>query len=86
LDLVRFFKWMRKTRRLPDEKLKLIRAIAGYENIPLCKIFEEMVDEYIKRHKESLELIGIPGFMKESEEGLKEIQAGGGKSFDDLDS
>jgi len=72
--------------RLPDEKLKLIRAIAGYENIPLSKIFEEMVDEYIERHRESLELLRIPGFLKESEEGLKEIQAGAGKSIDELDS
>ena len=53
------------TLRLPDKKLKLIRAIAGYENIPLSKIFEEMVDEYIERHRESLELLRIPGFFKE---------------------
>ncbi len=85
-DIIELTKMGATTLRLPDEKLKLIRAIAGYENIPLCKIFEEMVDEYIERHKESLELIGIPGFLKESEEGLKEIQAGGGKSIDELDS
>ena len=74
------------TPRLPDEKLKLIRAIAGYENIPLSKIFEEMVDEYIERHKETLELLRLPGFVEECEEGLQEIEAGGGKSIDELDS
>lgn len=73
------------TLRLPDEKLRLIRAIAGYENRPLSKIFEEMADEYIARNKETLRLIGIPGFVKESKQGLEEIKHGGGKLLDDLD-
>ena len=85
-DIFRLVKMGATTLRLPDEKLKLIRAIAGYENIPLSKIFEELVDEYIERHRESLELLGIPGFLKESEEGLEEIRAGGGKPIDELDS
>jgi len=54
------------TLRLPEEKLRLIRAIAGYENRPLSKIFEELVDEYIERHRETLELVGIPGFEEKS--------------------
>lgn len=82
------FRWSKigaTTLRLPDEKIKLIRTIAGYENIPLNKIFEEMADEYIERHKETLELLGIPVFIEECEEGLREIQLGGGKSIHDLD-
>lgn len=31
-----------------------------YEDRPLSKIFEELVDEYVDRHRETLELIGIP--------------------------
>ena len=73
------------TLRLPEEKLKLIRAIAGYENRPLSNIFEELVDDYIERHKESLELLGIPGFLQESKEGLEEIRKGGGKDINDLE-
>lgn len=73
------------TLRLPDEKLKLIRAIAGYENRPLSKIFEEMADEYIARNKETLQLIGIPGFVAETKKGFEEIRKGGGKFIDDLD-
>lgn len=73
------------TLRLPDEKLRLIRAIAGYENRPLSKIFEELVDDYIDRSRETLELIGIPGFLQESIEGLGEIKAGGGTGLDDLE-
>ena len=73
------------TLRLPDEKLKLIRAIAGYENRPLSKIFEELADEYIERNKETLELIGIPGFVAETKDGFEEIRKGGGKFIDELD-
>jgi hypothetical protein len=73
------------TLRLPDEQLKLLRAISGYENRPLSKIFEELVDEYIERHKETMEILGIPGFVKETREGLAEIKAGKGKALDDLE-
>jgi len=74
------------TLRLSDEKLRLIRAIAGYENRPLSKIFDELVSEYIERHRESLELIGIPNFVDECKKGLKEVKEGGGKDLDELES
>jgi hypothetical protein len=73
------------TLRLPEEKLKLIRAIAGYENRSLADIYDELTDEYIARHHETLELIGIPGFRQVCVEGLAEIGAGDGKSLDELD-
>ena len=71
--------------RLPEEKLRPIRAIAVYENRPLSKIFEELVDEYIERHRETLELIGIPGFVEECKRGLKEVKKGGGKDISELE-
>ena len=74
------------TLRLPDEKLRLVRAISGYENQPLSKLFEELVDEYLARHKETLELLGLPGFYEESVQGLAEIKKGKGKSIDELGS
>ncbi len=73
------------TLRLPEEDLRLMRAIAGYEGRPLTDIFEELSHEYIERHKETLELIGIPGFLAECKEGLAEIAAGGGKELAELD-
>lgn len=74
------------TLRLPEETLKLIRAIAGYENKSLSDIFTELANEYIKRHRESLELLGMKDFLKECKEGVEEIKAGGGKSIFELDS
>jgi predicted transcriptional regulator len=73
------------TLRLPEEKLRLIRAIAGYENRPLSRIFEELVDEYIERHRETLELIGIPGSVEECKRGLEEVKKGGGKDISELE-
>ncbi len=72
------------TLRLPDKKLRLVRAIAGYENRPLSKIFEELVDEYVDRHRETLELMGIPGFAEECRRGLEEIKNSGGKDINEL--
>ncbi len=72
------------TLRLPEERLKVIRAIAGYENRSLADIYTELTDEYIARHKETLELLNIPGFLEECREGLEEIKAGKGKTLRDL--
>ena len=73
------------TIRINEEQLRQIRAIAGYENKSLADIFSEMAEEYISRHRETLSLLGIPGFLKECREGLEEIKAGGGKNLIDLD-
>jgi hypothetical protein len=72
------------TLRLSEDRLRLIRAIAGYENKKLTDIFTDMADEFIERHRESLELIGIPGFADECRRGLEEIKAGKGKALGEL--
>jgi hypothetical protein len=72
------------TLRLPEEKMRLIRAIAGYENRSLADIYEELTADYIERHRESMELLAIPGFLEECLEGMEEIRAGGGKDLSEL--
>jgi hypothetical protein len=73
------------TIRIPDDKLRIIRAIAGYENRSLADIFTDMAEEYIARHRETMELLRIPGFVEECRSGLAEIASGGGKQLSDLD-
>jgi hypothetical protein len=73
------------TLRLPEEELRLMRAIAGYENRTLADIFSELAREYIERHKETMELLNIPGFVEEYRAGIKEIREGGGKNVEELD-
>jgi hypothetical protein len=74
------------TLRLPEERLKVIRAIAGYENRSLTDIYTELTDEYIARHKETMELLQIPGFLEECKKGLEEIKSGKGKKLSALAS
>ena len=74
------------TIRLPDDRLRLIRAIAGYEGRTLSDIFTELLDEYIERHNETLELLHIPNFARECREGLDEIKTGNAKNIFDLES
>jgi hypothetical protein len=58
------------TLRLPDYKLKILRAISGFENRPISKI---------------MDALKIPGFLVECRDGVKEIESGRGKSIHDLE-
>ena len=35
--------------RLPKEKLRILRIVAGMENKPMCRIIEESLNEYFKK-------------------------------------
>jgi predicted DNA-binding protein len=72
------------TVRLPDEKMKLMKAIAGYEGKSLSKIFDSMAEEYISRHMETMELLKIPDFHSECITGLDEIKKGKGRRLSEL--
>jgi hypothetical protein len=73
------------TLRLPEQKMKLLKAIAGFEGSSMSKILEQMTDEYILRHRETMELLNIPGFVQECRAGYEEVKKGQGKSLDELD-
>jgi predicted DNA-binding protein len=73
------------TLRLPDYKLKILRAISGFENRPISKIMEELIDGYIETHHETMDALKIPGFLEECRDGVKEIESGRGKSIHDLE-
>ncbi len=73
------------TLRLPEQKLKLLKAIAGFEGSSMSKILEHMTDEYILRHRETMDLLSIPGFVQECRAGYEEVKSGGGKRLDELD-
>ena len=72
------------TLRLNNDRLRLLKAIAGYEGRTLTDIFGEMTEEYVERHRETLLLLNIPGFAKECKDGFKEIKKGGGKKLNAL--
>jgi hypothetical protein len=72
------------TIRIYEEQLRQIRVIAEFENRSLGDIFSEMAEEHISRHRETLSLLEIPGFLKECRAGLEEINAGRGKKLIEL--
>ena len=51
--------------------------------VSMCSSVEAR--EYIERHRDTMELLNIPGFPEEYREGIKEVREGGGKSIEELD-
>ncbi len=64
------------TLRLPEKKLMLLRALAGLENRPMSTIVEELVDDYVERNKETLEIITNKKYLASILRGLKDSQEG----------
>jgi len=72
------------TIRIPEEKKNLLKAIASLENKKMNDVIVKLIDDYAARRKESLELLAIPGFLKEIRKAEREFRKGGGVSLDDV--
>ena len=74
------------TVRIPEEKRDILKIIGSIEKREITEILTELVDEYIERHKETLDLLSKPEWVdlidKGKEEVLKEIK---GKGIDELE-
>lgn len=53
------------TIRIPEDKKNLLKAISSLENRKMNDIIVDLIDEYIERHKETLELLAIPGLYEQ---------------------
>lgn len=71
------------TIRIPEEKRNILKAISSMENKKLNEVVVEMIDEYIERHKETLELLSIPGFYDTLMESSEEFKKGNGEKIKD---
>jgi len=49
------------TIRIPEDKKNLLKAISSLEKRKMNDIIVGLIDEYIERHKETFELLSIPG-------------------------
>lgn len=70
------------TIRIPEEKKNILKAISSMENKKLNEVVVELIDEYIERHKETLELLAIPGFYEKLMESSREFRKGRGMSLE----
>ncbi|MGH7909699.1 MAG: hypothetical protein ACRENW_07620 [Thermodesulfobacteriota bacterium] len=72
--------------RIPEEKRDTLKIIATIEKRDMKDILTELVDDYIERHKETLEILSNPGWVEMIKKGKKEVAEGiKGKSLHDLE-
>jgi len=73
------------TVRIPAEKRDILRIIAGIEKTEMKEILSELIDEYIERHQETLDLLSRPEWVDIIVRGKKEVDSGAkGKTLDEL--
>ena len=74
------------TVRIPEEKRDILKIIASIEKRDIKDILSELLDEYIERHKETLELLSKPEWVEVIRQGKMEVKHGiKGKSLNELD-
>ena len=73
------------TVRIPEEKRDILRIIAGIEKKEMKEILTELIDEYIERHQETLDLLSNPNWVDIITRGKQEVAGGAmGKTLDEL--
>lgn len=64
------------TVRIPEEKRDILKIVASIEKKELKEILSELIDEYIERHKETLELLSRPEWVEIIKKGKEEVKKG----------
>ena len=73
------------TVRIPAEKRDILRIIAGIEKTEMKEILSGLIDEYIERHQETLDLLSRPEWVDIIGRGKEEVDTGvRGKTLDEL--
>lgn len=73
------------TVRIPAEKRDVLKVIASVERTEIKDILVELIDEYIERHRETLELLSDPAWVEAITRGKEDVESGvKGKSLDEL--
>ena len=75
------------TVRIPEKKRDILKVIASIEKREMKEILGELIDEYIARHKETLDILSRPEWVDLIEKGKAEITQGiQGKFLDELEN
>lgn len=67
---------MTTTVKIDSEKRDKLKIIATLEKRDLKTIIDELIDEYLERHAETLEILSRPDWMEAIQQGLKESREG----------
>ncbi|MEE8432986.1 MAG: hypothetical protein V3S16_17200 [Candidatus Desulfatibia sp.] len=74
------------TVRIPEQKRDILKVLASIEKREMKEILSDLIDEYIERHKETLDLLSKPEWVVAIEPGKAEIAKGiKGKSLEELE-
>jgi PHD/YefM family antitoxin component YafN of YafNO toxin-antitoxin module len=74
------------TIRIPEEKKNLLKAAASLENRKMNDVVIDLIDEYIERRKETMELLASPGFLRKIRAAQREFREGKGVSLEDAEA
>lgn len=64
------------TVRIPEDKRDTLKIIASVEKRDIKEILSELIDEYIERHKETLDILSRPDWVTAINEGVKASEQG----------
>lgn len=73
------------TVRIPETKRDVLKIIAGLEKREMKEILTELIDDYIARHQETLDLLSRPEWVDVIQKGKAEVTSGvKGKTLNEL--
>jgi predicted transcriptional regulator len=64
------------TVRIPEDKRDTLKIIASVEKRDIKEILSELIDEYIERHKETLDILSRPDWVEAINQGLRASEKG----------
>ena len=71
---------------IPEDKRDSLKVIASIEKTEMKKILSHLIDEYIERHQETLNLLSKPEWGDVIKKGKDEVKRKAkGKTLDELD-
>ena len=71
------------TIRIPEEKKNLLKAVASLENKKMNDLIVDLIDEYVARRRETLEIMSVPGLYESIRAASREFRAGKSVSLKD---
>jgi predicted transcriptional regulator len=64
------------TVRIPDDMRDSLKIIASVEKRNIKDILSELIEEYLERHKETLEILSRPEWVEAIQQGLRASENG----------
>jgi len=64
------------TIRIPEDKKNLLKAVASLENKKMNDLIVDLIDEYVARRRETLEILSLPGLSEGIRAASRDFRAG----------